>query len=106
MAHSVERPGTRPAHEDVRFKARDSLPITSSAALPAILLLSGMLSWLPELMAMQLAIGTVVARFLALGIVVAWEPGSARIPISALLSGIGLAITGIAIAIGKTLLTH
>lgn len=55
---------------------------------------------------MQLAIGTVVGRFLALGIVVAWDPGSARIPLSALLSRIGLAIAGIAIAIGKTLLTH
>lgn len=114
LAHHVEtvvRYGEARRSDELRRRIgaelRDSLPIATSVALPALLLLPGVLGWSSETTATNLAIGVIVLRFLGLGWAIGWHGSRRGRPtLSALRTGIGLAALAVGIALAKTLLTH
>lgn len=90
--------------ELVRHELRDSLPILSATALPALLLGAALLGWLDGDLALTLAIAVTVLRLASLG----WVVGhlrQRRASWRTFLSGVLLALAGAAAAALKWWLT-
>lgn len=84
---------------------RDAVPIASSASMPTIILIAAWLGWLPPIVALTIAIITVVVRFVLLGSMVGYvtdKTSSWR----SVFEGIGLAVIGIIVVALKVLLAH
>jgi hypothetical protein len=92
-------------HARLTVVLRDSLPIISSATLPAILMAAGAVGWVPPLVALRIAEVSVVIRLGATAFVVSRLQGR---PVTTLtwLESIGLALAAVAIVGVKLLLTH
>jgi small-conductance mechanosensitive channel len=99
------RTDQRLTREHMRHELRDSLPIVSATAVPALLLGAVLLGWLEPGQALLLAIAVTILRLASLGWVVA-HLRQRRASISTLLSGVLLALAGIAAAALKWGQTH
>jgi hypothetical protein len=99
------RTDQRLTREHMRHELRDSLPIVSATAVPALLLGAVLPGWLDADQALLLAIAVTILRLASLGWVVA-HLRQRRASISTLLSGVLLALAGIAAAALKWWLTH
>lgn len=99
------RTNTPPGFSALAHELRDAVPIASSAAVPALLMVAALLGWLDTVVALQCAIGLTLLRMAGLG----WAVGRIRRKPAALptfLSGILLAVLCMAAAILKWWLTH
>lgn len=99
------RTDRRPTAADLRHEVRDSLPILSATAVPALLMGAASLGWLDEPLALGAAIGVIVLRLAALG----WIVGHLRrrrASMRTFIAGMLLAGTGAGIAVLKWWLTH
>jgi hypothetical protein len=99
------RTDQRVTPELVRHELRDSVPIISATALPALLLGAARLGWLDGGQALLLAIGVTVVRLASLG----WVVGhlrQRRASWRTFLSGVLLAVAGVGAAALKWWLTH
>jgi hypothetical protein len=84
---------------------RDAVPIASSASMPTVILIVAWIGWLPPLVALTIAIITVVVRFVLLGSMVGYltdKTSSWR----SVLEGVALAGIGIIVVALKVLLAH
>lgn len=88
--------------EDVR----DSVPIASSAVLPALFLIAGWAGLISPIVAHMLAIGGVVVRFLLMGSMIGYLSGERRSRTRSFWAGIVLAIVAVLVALLKVVLTH
>jgi len=84
---------------------RNAVPIASSGLLPAAILIVGMWGWIAPLWALNLAIASIVVRFLGMGFVLGSLSGN-KVSLSSFIAGIALAVTGIVVVAVKVLLTH
>jgi hypothetical protein len=84
---------------------RDSLPIISSAALPALLMGAAAISWISPVVALRIAEVSVVVRLGGTAFVVSRLQGR-RVTAHTWFESIALAVTAVAIVGLKLLLTH
>ncbi|MFT4306083.1 MAG: hypothetical protein QM604_04240 [Microbacterium sp.] len=97
------RPG-EPWHH-VRQELRDAVPIATSAILPTVCLVGGVLEVYPPGVAQTIAVAVVLLRLALMGLVGRhlFPEGSRA---AALWLGVGVAGVGLLIAVAKLLLTH
>lgn len=99
------RTDTRPRLSTIVHGLRDALPIASSAAVPAVLMIAALLGWLDTTTALQGAMAVTVLRMAGLGWVVGRVRGE-RASLRMFLSGILLAVVCVIAAVLKWRLTH
>ena len=94
-----------PDPRELREEVRDTVPVASSAVVPAALLGLGALGVVAPWVAQLLAAGALLARLAATGPVVERLSGRRASP-AAVWGGVGLAVLGAVIAGVEVLLTH
>ncbi|MFC5679593.1 hypothetical protein [Aeromicrobium endophyticum] len=92
-------------HARMRVVLRDSLPIISSAALPALLMGAGAIGWISPAVALRIAEVSVVVRLGGTAFVVSRLQGRA-VTAHTWFESMALAVTAVAIVGLKLLLTH
>jgi tellurite resistance protein TehA-like permease len=104
IGHQIRSEG-RADSKHLREGIRNAVPIATSGLIPAAILLVGMWGWLEPLWALNLAIATIVVRFLVMGFVLGSLSGN-KVSIASFVAGIALAVAGIIVVAVKVLLTH
>ena len=108
IGHQVRSPGPDGAEHGrhhVRQSIRDAVPIVTSGALPAIVLLLGLIPTVSSTWVLVIADGLIVIRFLLFGTVLGSLSGR-KSGWGTLGTGFALAAAGVIVAAFKIVLTH